>query len=131
MSPLPLTSIPGLARPGLPVEFIPAIRDHYGGKSGGVVFQAGNVAALVTFLEDYRPLPIPLEELTVDPRAKGVAAAMLDLLRERWGKPGLVAAVVGSRWELFGARHLTLSHLRAESEAELLLAALATPLEQK
>lgn len=67
MTPFPLTGkIPGLLRDCSPVILDPAIRDHYGGKSTGVVFAVGNVAAIVTFLEDCRPLPIPLHELTLD-----------------------------------------------------------------
>jgi len=67
MTPLPLTGkIPGLLRDCSPVILDPSIRDYYGGKSTGVVFAVGNVAALVTFLEDCRPLPIPLHELTLD-----------------------------------------------------------------
>lgn len=67
MTPLPLTGkIPGLLRECSPVILDPSIRDHYGGKSTGVVFAVGTVTALVTFLEDCRPLPIPLEELTLD-----------------------------------------------------------------
>ena len=67
MTHFPLTGkIPGLLRDCSPVILDPSIRDHYGGKSTGVAFAVGNVAALVTFLEDCRPLPIPLEELTLD-----------------------------------------------------------------
>ena len=67
MTPLPLTGkIPGLLRDCSPVILDPSIRDHYGGKSTGVAFAVGNVAALVTFLDDCRPLPIPVEELTLD-----------------------------------------------------------------
>jgi hypothetical protein len=58
--------IPGLLRDGSPVILHPSIREHYGGKSSGIVFAAGNVAALVTFLEDCRPLPFPLEDLRLD-----------------------------------------------------------------
>lgn len=58
--------IPNLFRDCSPVVLGPAIRNHYGGKSTGVCFAVGNVAAIVTFLEDCRPLPIPLEELTLD-----------------------------------------------------------------
>jgi len=67
MTPLELTGkIPNLFRDCSPVVLDPTIRDHYGGKSTGVCFAVGNVAALVTFLEDCRPLPIPLEDLTLD-----------------------------------------------------------------
>jgi len=67
MTPLELTGkIPNLFRDCSPVVLDPTIRNHYGGKSTGVCFAVGNVAANVVFLEDCRPLPIPLEELTLD-----------------------------------------------------------------
>lgn len=65
----PMVSIPafpGLLRPGSTAVFAPHIRNMYGGKDGGVVFMAGNVAALVTYLEDCRPALIPLGELSLD-----------------------------------------------------------------
>jgi len=58
--------IPGLLQRGSLVTLDPKIRDHYGGRSSAIVFVAGSVAATVTFLEDYRPLPIPLSELSLD-----------------------------------------------------------------
>lgn len=61
-----IPALPGLLRPGSTAIFAPHIRNMYGGKSGGVVFMAGNVAALVTYLEDCRPALIPLEELSLD-----------------------------------------------------------------
>ena len=61
-----IPAFPGLLRPGSTAIFAPHIRNMYGGKAGGVVFMAGNVAALVTCLEDCRPALIPLGELSLD-----------------------------------------------------------------
>ena len=60
-----IPAFPGLLRPGSTVEFTKSIRHFYGGKDGGVVFAVGNEKAVVTFLEDCRPLPIPLGELSL------------------------------------------------------------------